>query len=104
RLSSAGDRLAYSSYLGGSKEDAVEFLSIADDTSVVVTGYTKSMNFPITSGAYDDVFNGSDEMFVTRLSVADRIFGHVLCDGTIPVPDVAVTINGDSTATDANGE
>jgi hypothetical protein len=35
-----------------------------------LTGHTTSPNFPTTAGAIDVTFNGSDDVFVTKLSVA----------------------------------
>jgi hypothetical protein len=67
KLSSAGDSLLYSTYLGGSSSDVC--LDIAADGSgnAYVTGYTLSADFPILI-PYDNSYNGSDDVFVAKLS------------------------------------
>src|SRR4051795_13083293 len=57
-LSSDGSRLLYSTYLGGSGHDRTNGLALADDGSVVVTGFTGSADFPVTHGALDATFGG----------------------------------------------
>jgi len=57
-----------STFLGGSNDDDgyEPCMAIAPDGSVYVTGYTSSTNFPITSGAYDESFNGGKERFICK--------------------------------------
>jgi hypothetical protein len=71
KLNSSGTALVYSTYLGGSNKDIG--LGIAADPSgnAFVTGYTLSLNFPITSSTYDNSFNGGTvkgDAFVTKLN------------------------------------
>jgi hypothetical protein len=63
------DPLIYSTLLGG--EDSEEGYGIAVDESgkVYVTGYTESVNFPTTEGAYDTLYNGPwRNVFVFKLN------------------------------------
>jgi hypothetical protein len=57
-----------STYLGGYDWD--DALDIAIDTSgnIFITGTTLSSNFPVTEGAYDIVFNGAFDGFISKLS------------------------------------
>ncbi|MCB0203132.1 MAG: hypothetical protein KDI03_23910, partial [Anaerolineae bacterium] len=58
----------YGTYLGGSNTDrayAVASSGAAGDT--VVTGITLSSDFPTTPLAYDTEYNGSGDVFVTKL-------------------------------------
>ncbi len=63
--------LVYSTYLGGSGDDYWGS-GIAVDNSgyVYVTGATDSPDFPTTPDAYDTIYNGSNDAFVTKLSIA----------------------------------
>jgi CSLREA domain-containing protein len=66
--------LNYSTYLGGS--DAEEDIkAIATDAAgnVYVAGQTRSINFPVTIGAYDTTANGggsSNDIFITKRSLS----------------------------------
>jgi len=72
RLNPNGGSLIYSTYLGGSSTDDCEMMcSIAVDSSgyAYVTGTTRSSNFPKTTGAFDESYNGGRDAFVTKLRV-----------------------------------
>ena len=62
-LSPDGSRLLYSTYLGGSGHDRTNTLALAEDGSVVVTGFTGSADFPTTRGALDATFGGGTGTF-----------------------------------------
>jgi hypothetical protein len=63
------EQLAYSTFLGGNASDYPCWLSVDTRGVVVVTGYTDSINFPATNGAYDTTHNGGDDAFISRLSM-----------------------------------
>jgi hypothetical protein len=62
--------LAYSTYLGGTNSELSQLRSIAVDLSgrAFVAGYSLSIDFPTTVGAFDTTHNGSYDVFVSRLS------------------------------------
>ncbi|UYZ62757.1 DUF7948 domain-containing protein [Hymenobacter weizhouensis] len=68
RLPRALDRLTWSTYLGGSGEDAAFSVKLAADRSVYVAGGTASTNFPTTAGALQRTSPGGRNGFVVRLS------------------------------------
>lgn len=68
KFNSTGTTLVWSTFLGGSGNDWVTSIAIKDDGSIVLAGNTESDNFPTTSGAYDQVFNGSRDVFVAELA------------------------------------
>lgn len=68
RLSPDASSLIFATYLGGSKEEHIlHGLALGPDGSVVVGGSTDSSDFPITPGAFDTTFAGSDA-FISQLS------------------------------------
>ncbi|MCF0207571.1 MAG: hypothetical protein HUK15_09100, partial [Bacteroidales bacterium] len=62
-------QLVWSSYLGGSNDDAIFSISLDSNDAVFVTGGTTSANFPTTSNAYDQTYNGgSTDAFVAKIN------------------------------------
>ncbi len=66
-LSSDGSTLLFSTYLGSGDEDTIFGLDLAPNGSPTVTGRTRSTDFPVTSGAFDESHNGDIDAFVTQL-------------------------------------
>lgn len=50
--------LNFSTFIGGSGEDDMGDITVDKQGYIYVTGCTSSSNFPTTSGAYDNTFNG----------------------------------------------
>jgi hypothetical protein len=65
-----GNGLLYSTFLGGSGGQGDYGYGIAVDGSgnAYVTGWTGSSNFPTTTGAFDESYNGGPDAFVTKLN------------------------------------
>jgi hypothetical protein len=68
KLSAAGSALVYSTFLGGSSGDGGRAITLDHLGNAYSTGGTDSPNFPTTPGAYDQTYNGSGEVFVTKLN------------------------------------
>jgi sugar lactone lactonase YvrE len=74
KLNAAGSGLIYSTYLGGSGDDFGRGIAVDSSRNVYVTGQTSSANFPITSNAFQAVFGGSTDAFVTKIASALSVF------------------------------
>ena len=58
--------ISWSTYLGGSSWEAGASLATDGSGSVYVSGATKSINFPTTSGTYQPSYNGEAEAFLSK--------------------------------------
>ena len=63
KLNSTGTALLYSTFVGGGKPRAITVDNLG---YAYITGSSGS-GFPTTPGAYDQTFNGGDDVFVTKL-------------------------------------
>jgi hypothetical protein len=69
KLNADGSDLEYSTFLGGNYWDTVWGVTVAGDGMAYVSGHTWSSDFPTTSGAYDESFDGPSDAFVAKLNV-----------------------------------
>lgn len=68
KLNKNADALAYATYLGGSDLDAGWAIAVGSDGSAYVAGETRSSDFPVTTGSFDESHNGESDVFVCKLS------------------------------------
>ncbi|MBI2864483.1 MAG: SBBP repeat-containing protein [Chloroflexi bacterium] len=66
-LSGVSD-LIYATFLGGSSGDSGEGIAVDANGAAYVTGDTVSSNFPVTTGAYDRLYNGHRDVFVVKMN------------------------------------
>jgi hypothetical protein len=61
--------LLWASYLGGSSSDGIYYLTVDNNQNIVVTGGTRSENFPVSPTAWKTTFGGGTQPdgFVTKL-------------------------------------
>ncbi|MGD8695231.1 MAG: SBBP repeat-containing protein, partial [Syntrophobacterales bacterium] len=69
KVNSAGDTLAYSSYLGGSNDDFGNSIAVDGLGNAFVAGTTDSTNFPTKS--VQDTPGGGDDGFVAKVQEAE---------------------------------
>jgi hypothetical protein len=69
RLNPAGSALIYATFLGGSASDSGRAIAVDNRGSALVTGYTGSIDFPTTPGAFNTSHNGYTDTFVVRLAL-----------------------------------
>ncbi len=67
KLSSSGQTIAYSTYVGGTSYDWVSGIAVNAAGNAYIAGYTSSADFPQV-GAVQAAFNGSYDAFVAELS------------------------------------
>jgi hypothetical protein len=60
--------LVYSTYLGGTGDDGAEAIAVDSVGQAYIAGWTYSTDFPTTSGAYQRMNKGSEDVFVTKLN------------------------------------
>ncbi|MCZ2113385.1 MAG: SBBP repeat-containing protein [Anaerolineae bacterium] len=80
RLNPAGDGLVYATFLGGAvtgdtidkkADDRGQGIALAGGSAVYVTGLTKSIDFPTTTGAFSTTYNGGrSDVFVAKVATA----------------------------------
>ena len=96
RVSFDGATLAWSTFVGGSANDAAYGIATDGFGATFVGGRTFSTNFPTTSGAFDVAFDGASDGFLAVLDLfggvtASTFVGGAADDG---VHDVASDLSG----------
>ena len=70
KLNATGTALVYSTYLGGTGDDAGNGVAVDVLGNASVTGETYSTNFPTTTGSFQTTFGGEEDAFVSKLNAA----------------------------------
>jgi fibronectin type 3 domain-containing protein len=68
KLAASGSKLRYSTLLGDDGFEYAYALALDEDNNIYITGYTSSEYFPMTTNAYDPIFNGDEDMIIAKLS------------------------------------
>jgi hypothetical protein len=79
KLNSDGSGLVYSTYLGGSGNDAGAGIAVSSNGYAYITGYTQSADFPVTTGAIQTA--SSTEPFVAVLNTMGTKLTYSTCLG-----------------------
>jgi hypothetical protein len=69
KLNASGSALVYSTLLGGTDYDLAYATAVDSAGAALVTGYTASLDFPTTPGAYDTTYNALNDAFVAKLDL-----------------------------------
>ena len=97
KISTDGTSQVYSTFLGGNGEDAGRGIAVDKNGCAYISGWTKSSNFPTTSGAYDESYNGSQDGFATKISTNGNalVYSTYLGGNNTEKPyDIALDNNG----------
>ncbi len=87
--------LLYSSFLGGSGIDEATSLVLDPSGRIILSGYTLSPNFPVTSSAFQTKYGGDTDAFVAVLDTAKRQLVYSTYFGGAG-PDAAMDLKEDS--------
>ena len=68
RLDPSGSSLIYCTFLGGGQNDICTDVALSATGEAVVSGWTGSADYPVTAGAFDRTYNGSSDIYITRLN------------------------------------
>ena len=68
KLDATGSSLLYSTYLGGSDADAATGIALDNSSNAYVTGFTKSLDFPLVSAAQTTYGGGNGDSFIAKIS------------------------------------
>jgi len=87
--------LLYSSFLGGSGIDEATSLVLDPSGNIILSGYTLSSNFPVSSNAYQTKYGGNTDAFISVLNpVKGQLVYSTYFGGS--EPDAAMDLKEDS--------
>lgn len=108
-LSPDGDKLLYSTFIGGSRDDEDVELDIVEENessavgksgttnyaTMYILGETDSVNFPVTPGAYDTTHNGEDDIVVVCLDAQGNLDWSTFLGGSKDEDPIWIEIDGE---------
>ena len=98
-LNPTGTALLYSSYLGGSAASYGSDIAIDSSGAAYVAGWTTSKDFPVTQGAYDNGWGGTNEIFVAKIAPGGGAIDYATYLGDIyPDQANAIAVDGSGNA------
>jgi len=59
--------IVYSTYIGGSRDEAASSIAVSPDGYAFIAGSTSSSDFPVTAGSWRHSFRAQEEAFVLKL-------------------------------------
>jgi hypothetical protein len=98
KVNPSGSSLDYSILFGGTQKDEGAGIAVDADGNAYVVGYTESLDYPTTSGAYDTSYEGGDAV-VTKVSSTGTAFGYsTFLGGSSWDSGRAIALDGDGNA------
>lgn len=89
KLNSTCSNLLFSTYLGGSSDDAAICMQLGPNGNLIIGGGTTSTNFPGVSAGWQSSYSGNTDGFVAVLNNAGSSLLHATYVGTSGTDDVA---------------
>jgi hypothetical protein len=68
-----GSTLLFGTFLGGTLNDYATDIVVDSSGNPIITGYTRSQNFPNTTGAYDPDYNSRYDAFVAKFNPSGNL-------------------------------
>jgi Beta-propeller repeat len=68
KLNAAGSALSYSTFVGGTQVDNGERVAVDAGGNAYVLGFSSSLDFPTTAGAFDTTNNGDFDVTLTKVN------------------------------------
>lgn len=97
KLSATGTFLTWAQLIGGSSYDYGTDLALDSMGNPVICGSTGSLDFPVTPGAYDETYNGDDDVIAAKLATTNgSILWATFVGGSAPVYEIAHGVVMDS--------
>lgn len=93
KIAASGDRLVFSTYLGGSAPETPSGLAVDASGNVIVAGSTSSTTFPLLDPIQDRL-RGRSDAYVAVYDPAGRILASTLLGGTGDESDVVLAASG----------
>lgn len=73
KFNPTGSLPIFSTYLGGSNNEAPNSLVVDAHENLIIFGVTYSSNFPMTASSYDNTYNGGGDMIVSKLNATGSV-------------------------------
>ena len=70
KLNASGTALIYSTYIGGSSDEEGYSIALDASTNAYITGSTNSIDYDVTAGAFQTTYEGSHDVFVSKLNAS----------------------------------
>jgi hypothetical protein len=67
KISATGEHLLFSTYLGGFNSESVGGIATHPSGNVYFAGATHSIDFPVTPGAFQTMFSGTSQAYITKI-------------------------------------
>ncbi len=96
KLNATGSALLFSTYIGGTWEDAVNAVALAQDGSIVLAGTTASADFPVTSGAFQVTRPRTDYSFIAKLNATASVLMYSTYFGAAAIHALALDASGNA--------
>jgi uncharacterized protein (TIGR03437 family) len=93
RLDASATKVVYFVYLGGSGDDEGRALAVDAQGNAYITGYTRSSDFPVTSGFSGPVPSGSEYPFLIKLNPNGSVAYATLFAGALAATPSAIAVD-----------